>query len=461
VSGRLRSGHDRLDALLQGGLPANAINLIIGLPGSGKSIIAQQYLFRNATEDRPGLYLASVSEPFDKVLRYGQSLSFFDPDALGHSVFYEDLGSALQTGALPAALERIVALIQQHRPGLIVIDSFKPLASYAADRGDYRRFLHDIAGRLSVLATDSFWVGEYDEAEIVDTPEFAVADAILALGSIRFGDRETRALRVLKLRGSSYQSGAHAFRISRDGLDVFPRLADPGDDTGYALDTERQSTGVAALDALIGEGIWPGAATIVAGPSGTGKTLMGLHFIFKGSEQRQPGVVATFQENPIQLERIANAYGWTFDDKGVRLMYRSPVDVYLDEWVYELLAAIEHTKARRLLIDSVSDLQQVSRDDIRFREYLYSLVQRCARRGVSVFMTLELPQLFDVDAISQSGVSHISDNVIVLQYVPDTSRLRRTLTVIKTRATAHHPEIRDYDITSSGIVLADIQGANT
>src|SRR5689334_1870056 len=92
VSGRLKSGQARLDAVLEGGLPENAITLLIGLPGSGKTILAEQYVFANATPERPAIYLSTVSEPFDKLIRYGQTLSFFDAKAIGSSVFYEDLG---------------------------------------------------------------------------------------------------------------------------------------------------------------------------------------------------------------------------------------------------------------------------------------------------------------------------------------------------------------------------------
>jgi circadian clock protein KaiC len=455
VSDRLASGHDRLDGLLGGGLPANAINLLIGVPGSGKSILAQQYLFRNATEEQPGLYLSTVSEPFDKVLRYGQGLAFFDTGAIGRSVFYDDLAAALQEGGLSAALARIHALVDERRPGVLVIDSFKPLAAYSDGPGDYRRFLHGLAARLSILPASTFWVGEYSEEAIADAPEFAVADAILSLATQRVADREVRVLRVLKLRGSGFRSGAHAYRISERGLDVFPRLADRGDTTSYTLGANRQTSGIAALDAMLDDGYWPGATTLVAGASGTGKTLMGLHFIVSGMRAGAPGLIAGFQENPTQLERIAQGFGWSIRDEGIHLLYRSPVDVYLDEWVYDLLDAIDETGARRVLIDSITDLQHMSRDETRFREYLYSLGQRCARSGISMFMTAELPELFDVTKLAEAGASHLSDNVVVLQYLRDDDRLRRALIVLKTRASRHRPEIREYVIGSGGITLAE------
>jgi circadian clock protein KaiC len=454
MSERLLSGHPRLDGVLGGGLPANAINMLIGLPGTGKTILAQQYLFTNATPERPGLYLATVSEPFDKILRYGQTLRFFDADAVGHSVFYEDLGAVLNERGLTGVLEQVSALIKERRPGMIVIDSFKALSAYA-EAAEFRRFLHDFAGHLSAFPASSFWVGEYGEDEIAVAPEFAVADAIISLSTTRAAERETRSVRVLKLRGGNFAPGQHAYRLSENGIDVFPRLADTCDVTGYSLDGARHSSGIAALDEMLADGYWPGASTLCAGPSGCGKTLMGLHFIFNGIRQGEPGVIASLQEHPTQLARIVNGFGWSTDEDGVELMYRSPVDIYIDEWVYDLLEAVERTGARRVLIDSLTDLQLASPDQTRFREYMYSLVQRFSREGVSLFMTSELADLFHVRRLSEFGVSHLSDNVVLLQYIRDEAIVRRALTVLKTRASRHEPEVREFKITPEGIVLGD------
>ena len=133
------SGDDGLDLILGGGLPLNGINLIMGLPGSGKTLLCQQLMFARATEERPAIYLSTVSEPFEKILRYAQTLSFFDRDAIGRSVFYEDLGPAVAgEDGLAAVTERIAALIKERRPGIIAIDSFKALAAFADDARAFR-----------------------------------------------------------------------------------------------------------------------------------------------------------------------------------------------------------------------------------------------------------------------------------------------------------------------------------
>ncbi len=453
---RVTSGDEGLDLILGGGLPMNGINLIMGLPGSGKTILCQQFMFAGATEERPAIYLSTVSEPFEKILRYAQTLSFFDPTAIGRSVFYEDLGRIVAgEGGLSAVTERIAALIKERRPGIIAIDSFKALAAFADDARGFRRFLHDLAALLTAFPATCFWIGEYSDEEARTAPEFAVADGIISLATERVSERTLRLIQIGKLRGSDFRSGRHTYRLSTDGITVFPRLADPFMQDDYRLGDDRISSGIAPLDRMLAEGYAPGSSTLVAGPSGAGKTLMGLHFIFSGAANGQPGVIASLQENPIQLQKVARGFGWSLDDERVAVMYRSPNDVYIDEWVYQLLDVIESTGATRVMIDSLSDLQYATPDPVRFREFVYSLTQRLSRAGISPIMTSELPDLFHIGRLAEYGISHLSDNVILLQYLRANSRLLRTVTILKSRTSAHDPEIREFEITADGIVLGD------
>jgi circadian clock protein KaiC len=461
MSERFRSGDHRLDAVFGGGLPASALNMIIGLPGSGKTILAEQFMFHNAHPQRPGVYLSTVSEPLDKILRYGQELAFFDATAIGTSVFFEDLGRTLNDGGLDAVVAYARALVAERRPGMIVIDSFKALSAYAPAPTAFRRFLHELAGILTALPTTTFWVGEYARDEIATTPEFAVVDGIISLSTRREAERAIRHLEILKLRGTGFMSGEHAYRIADDGLHVFPRLAERAPVEPYKLQPERMSSGIPAIDEMLADGYWSGASTMVAGPSGSGKTLMGLHFIFNGAAAGQPGIIATLQENATQLERIVNGFGWSLTNESVELMDRSPVDLYLDEWFYELLDVIERTHARRVFIDSLGDLRRAAVDELRFREYLYSLLQRCTSHQINVMMSQETPGLFGIPQLSEDGISHLSDNVIVLQFVRVDAQLHHALTVLKTRASRHDPDIREFTITPEGLVLGGPLGDST
>lgn len=452
---RLSTGNDRLDTILEGGLVLNSITLVIGAPGSGKTLLAEQCVFANASEERPGLYLSTVSEPLDKLLRYGQSMQFFDAGQVGRSVFYDELGSVLDEGGLPGALDRIDMLIKTHRPGVVVIDSFKALKAFAGNEADFRRFLHELAGRLTALAISSLWIGEYGTTDAVASPEFGVADAVIDLTTKQTAERSIRYLSVIKLRGSGFASGDHAYRLSSRGLTVYPRLADPRDDAEFEPGAERLSTGIPALDEALGDGYWSGSATLIAGPSGAGKTLMGLHFLYSGVASGEPGVLVTFQETRSQLTRIVEAFGWSLADPMVTVIDGSPVDLLIDEVVYDVLDCIEETRSRRLVIDSLNDLEFTASDPVRFREFCYSFVQRLLHDRISVVFTLEVSELFRITRLGQFGMSHIADNVVLLQHVHSGSDMKRALTVLKTRGASHESTVREFHISSEGISLGE------
>jgi circadian clock protein KaiC len=468
VTERVTSGAPSLDAVLYGGFPAAGISLILGAPGSGKTLLAEQCVFANASPQRPALYLSTVSEPLEKILRYGQRLSFFDVALLGEAVFYDDLGAPLHSGGLSGVFEHLRRMVRERSPGILVIDSMRALQTYAEGPRAFRRFLHDLAGLLSAYPVTTLWVGEYAEQDVFDAPEFAVADAIIALGTERAAERSNRALEVLKLRGGDFASGRHAYRLSSDGITVFPRLADPSDLSDYDLSEVRVSTGVRALDDMFHGGYRQGASTFLAGPTGVGKTTMGLHFAFEAARGGETAVLATFQEDLAELGRIARQFGWSLPDDRVALMYRSPVDLYVDQWVHELLAVISATGATRVLIDSIATLRSASPDRTRFREYLYSLLRRCARQGVSLMMTYEVSELSGLTRLDEDGLAHLVDNVVILQYQGlhaepgqgpaddgSPSTVSRTLAVLKTRAASHDSQVRRFRITPAGITLVE------
>jgi circadian clock protein KaiC len=452
---RLSTGNARLDGILGGGLVLNSITLVVGAPGTGKTLVAEQCAFANASVERPALYLPTVSEPLDKLLRYGQTLQYFDTQQVGRTVIYDELGSALADGGLAGVLDQVDALIKDHHPGIVVIDSFKALRAFADSEADFRRFLHQLAGRLGALAISSIWVGEYAADDAIVSPEFAVADTVINLSTKFTGERSARYLSVVKLRGSDFAPGDHSYRLSSRGLAVYPRLADTTDAPTFDASIERVSTGIPALDEALGDGYWSGSATLIAGPSGIGKTLMGLHFLYAGAARNEPGTLLTFQESRPQLSRIVEGFGWSLAHPAITVMDQSPVDAHIDALVYELLDGVRQTNSRRIVIDSLNDLMLGADDALRFREFCYSLVQRLLPSGVSVVFTLEVPDLFRITRLSELGISHIADNVVLLQHVYSGHTMKRALSVLKTRGASHESSVREFHITPQGIILGD------
>jgi circadian clock protein KaiC len=454
---RIKTDNEDLDLILEGGFPQNSINLIIGLPGTGKTILAEAIVFANASPEKKALYISTVSEPLDKIIRYLQGFTFFRPEAIGDYVIYEDLSTTLRTQGLEGAVERLSDLVKEYGPAFVVIDSFKALHSFSTSAEQFRRHLTEITATLTSLAVTSFWVGEYSSDEMPVLPEFAVVDGIIELAIKKIGVKDARYLRVLKMRGTSFYSGEHAYKIGENGLEIFPRLSTPAKPVDYALTEARLKTGVSVLDEMVADGFWRGSSTVIFGPPGSGKTLLGLHFIFKGIEQGEKGLIATLEENPTQLARIVAGFGWdlqkTIDSGMLELLYVSPVDVYIDEFIQKIASIIEAKGIERVMIDSLNDLEIASPSTERFRDYMYSLVQYTAVHGVSMITTTEVRDLFATTLLSEYGISHMSDNVILLSYIRSESEVKRSITIIKTRASHHDPSIRQFVITPEGITI--------
>jgi circadian clock protein KaiC len=454
---RIQTGNKELDYILGGGLPINSINLIMGLPGTGKTILAESMLFANTDPDKKILYLSTVSEPLDKIIRYLQGFTFFDPEAITESIIYEDLSDTLRTQGLKGAVDKINELLKEHRPAFLAIDSFKALHAFSNSHEEFRRYLSAMASMLTSLAITTLWVGEYSTDEISIMPEFAIADGIVELIIKKSGVTDSRYIRVLKMRGTNFVGGEHAYKISERGLELFPRLTTPERPIDYDLAQIRTRTGVKALDDMVAEGFWGGSSTVIFGPPGSGKTLLGLHFIFKGIEAGEKGMIATLQENPTQLARIVAGFGWDLEaaiNSGMlELMYVSPIEIYIDEFIQTLAKTVEAKNVQRCLIDSLNDLEASTQDPERFRNYMYALVQQMAVRGVSVMMTNEIRSLFATTYLSEYGISHMSDNVVLLHYIREESEVKRAIAVLKTRASSHDPGIRQFLITPEGITI--------
>ncbi len=456
VQERIGTGSPQADEILGGGFPKNSINVVMGQPGTGKSIFAEKLAFHNASDDRPILYIATLSEPLAKMVTYLQRFAFFDETKIGKSVLYEDIGQELVEGGLGALITCMERAIETSGPKIIIIDSFKALHDLAPSLPDLRRMLYTFAGILTAFQVTAFLVGEYTDDDSQRLPEFAVADGIVQFLRNPLSTRDERFLRVLKLRGSRYLEGLHAFRIGPSGLEIFPRLVSPEIPETYTIVEERTPTGIPGLDALMGGGVWLGSTTLIAGPMGAGKTTAGLQFVLEGVRRGEPCLYANFQENPMQLARSLRGLGADVEDakrRGLDLMYTSPVELQVDRIIVGLFERIKRTGIRRVVFDAVGDLVTAASDTARLRDYLYALVQHFTVRGVTSILMLEAPRISSGDIATGSvggDFSYMSDNVISLSLDP-TTKGRRTVAIIKARASKHDLGVHDLEITNKGL----------
>lgn len=453
---RVSTGDPQLDKVLSGGMPSHSINVLMGEPGVGKTILAQQMTFANEVADRPVLYVSTLSEPLTKFIAHMQTLSFADSEKVGHSVVFEDIGEALVQKP-EALVEYFVHLIQEYRPQIIVVDSFKAIADLMPDMAAWRRELFKLVSLFSSYDCTVFLVGEYTLDMIARLPEFAVADGVIHLRRAAEESRhDQRMLRVLKLRGSEFLPGEHAYRVDAEGVHVFPRLVTPALPPDYSVQVDRVKTGITGLDSMIESGWLKGTTTLVAGPSGAGKTVLGLHFLRQGTLEGERCLLVSFQENPVQMERMMRNFGWQAESllrpEQIELFYTSPVELHVDTIVQHIFDQVLNNGVQRLLIDALGDLSSATSNRQRFRDYVYSLSQFLTSRNVTTMLNMEAGNRTPRGEITGEDISYLADNVVSLE-MKFGAVLERTIRITKSRGSAHDGHEHVLRITGNGIVV--------
>jgi circadian clock protein KaiC len=458
------TGVPGLDAVLGGGLPEYSFNLIAGSPGTGKTTLAQQIVFANATAKRPALYFTVLGEPTLKMLRYQQGFGFFDRKRVGSDVRYLNLSEEVLEQDLSIVLDRIITEVERAKPGIIVVDSFRTISARSPDQesGDTMSLDHFIQ-RLSLHLTSwevtSFLLGEYAEQE-QRNPVFTVADGVFWLTQVTDRNSVVRKLQVIKARGRAPMPGLHTFRMTDNGLQIFPRIPQQQFER-REQSLRRLHTGVPGLDDIMGGGIPSGDALILAGPAGSGKTTFATQFIAEGLRNHEAGIIVVFEEYPEEYLARAKARNDVIAEMirsgKLKLIYLRPLDLSVDETLSEILEGVEEIGAQRVVIDSLSGFEVALAPAFRedFRESLYRLVGALTATGVTVFMTVETTGAHADMGFTTERVSFITDDIIVQRFVEIAGELRRVLAVVKMRGSEHSHEFRTFDVTVNGAVIGE------
>ena len=459
---RLATGVPGLDEVLGGGLPEFSFNLIAGPPGCGKTTLAHQMMFNLATPERPALFFTVLGEPPLKMLRYQQQFDFFDSEAINRSIRYINLADDTLAGNLDEVLRRIVAEVEAHGPALVFVDSFRSvvLASQTQDNpnNNLPQFVQQLGMLMTTWQATTFLIGEYF-TETDTNPIFTVADGLIWLRQSVQRNSMVRKMEIMKMRGQPTLPGLHTFRIDTSGIKVFAPAAisvKKQDDLSKNVVPPRLKMGIPQLDEMLGGGLPQGYSLLVAGPSGSGKSILAASFLAEGARTGETGVIAMFEQRPSHSQNATLARLIKSDKVG--LVDSHAPDMSIDEIVQLLLGEIKRLKATRVVIDSLSGFELALAPTFRedFRESLSRMVTALTSVGVSVLMTSELEDRYTDLRFSPYGTAFLTDAIIVQRYIEVQSRLLRIMAVVKVRASAHSDELRLYRIDDKGLQIDDM-----
>ena len=459
---QLPTGVRGLDDILGGGIPEFSFNIIAGTPGCGKTTMAHQIVFANATAKKPALYFTVLGEPALKMLRYQQQYAFFDEAKLGKAIRFINLSDVVMEQDLDAVLEEIIKEVTALNPGVVVVDSFRTVlrkVGATTSELEMQSFIQRLAQFLTSWQATTFLVGEYEQEEMRDNPVFTVADGLFWLSQVPERNSVVRKLQIIKLRGQESVPGLHTVRISDDGMQAFSRTLGLIGKKPTPARRHRLSVGIPELDKMMGGGILEGDSLLVAGPSGTGKSALATHFIAEGLRSGEPGIIAVFEERPKGYADRAESFGLnlkTPQEKGtLEILYLRPLDLSVDETLQAILDAVERIGAKRLVIDSLVGFEMALAPGFRadFRESLYRMIGALTGAGVTILSTVEVEDTFTEMAFSHYTISFLTDDIIRLRYVEIDGQLRKVMVVIKMRGGNHSKDIREYVITDKGLVV--------
>lgn len=465
---RLSTGAAGLDEVMRGGLLARSLHLAVGAPGTGKTVLAQQIAFHHARRGSNVIFLTALSESIESLIVHAENLTFFDPSLVAQRLFYVSIFSELRAGGLSTVLDEIRRLVIQYKAKVLLLDGLMTLELASRDPLDFRRFIFTADTQLRSLGTTSVFLGVGDSLRPTE-PEAAVADGIIVLYQDTLDGRGARFLEVPKLRSVPHLIGRNSFIITDEGITVYPRLeaalAAEGQPTAEVAG-KRLELGIPTLDQMAGGGLPAGSATLVAGESGTGKTVVGLSFLAEGARRGEVGLYLGFNEVPTRLMAKGDGVGldlsrWV-QSTLVHLMWQPLIEPLPDELAWRLIAAVKTRGATRVVIDGFDDLLYAVRYPERLVSFAHALTNALRGLGVTTVLTTLPPPIEGPSPSPGSGqtlglsiptraICTAADNVVLLRHVQVGAHRRRSVSILKMRESEYDSTTYEFAISSGGL----------
>lgn len=447
------TGIEGLDEILGGGVLSPSTTFIAGTPGTGRTTLGIQSLCAAAKKGEKVLYVAISSKPEALIRQILARFSFFEED-INIRTFNV---SSVERDPLTMLVE-LGNIVSSLKPDRILIDPVTPIG-FGFPEAERRRFMYSLNAALNEWNAVVCFTGTLEPAAVKSNVISDIVDNIIYLSQSFDTHITRRYIELMKVTGMSSIQGEHTFEIGTEGISVYPKDTAQADHS-IPASKERISTGISMLDGMLRGGLLKGSSNLIAGSTGTGKTVLGLQFIMEGAKKGENGLIINFEETPEELYAHASNFGWDLkgmEEKGkVKIIHTLPSSLDPNKHMMQLKKTIIGTGAQRIFLDAVDGFDYALMDPIVRKEHIAALTRMFRNLGITSLLTYLNPGGKEVLKTLDIPIAPVADSVMILQQRLIPSGMQKSLLIIKVRGSDHEKSPAIYEITSNGFVIEDL-----
>jgi len=456
------TGTPGLDHIFHGGIVKGSVALIQGTPGSGKTTLGLQFIYHGAKYcNEPGLVITFEQLPqqiYRDAAQMGLDLQKLEEES---KVRVISTSPEVFRSEMQAADGMIQEQVQALGVKRLLVDSISHFQRLTDDRVELRNLVTSLLNAIRQQGCTTFFTQEIDreDTQFVAHEQY-IADAVVRMHFATVNELERRRLiEVLKSRGQAFEAGKHSCEIKDNGLYIYPRPrpaaraeTDPPTPEAAAV---RQLFGIHGLDRMMGGGLLSGFSALIAGDAGTGKSCFGRCFLAEGIRGGERGLLVDLREGAAKIINASRSIGLDIrpmvEANQLSLIHESPVRLDPDRLFWRLKDLVEREAFDRVVIDSLTDLEPAIADQDRFRDYVYALTDLFGAKGITSIFIRQAEETPAERELVESDLSMVFDAIIAVRLRRIQDHIRKTLAILKLRATEHDTGVRQFKVTSDGV----------